>query len=572
MELLQTEKSRESARAIRPELVVILALACLTLATFWPVRNFDFINYDDDIYIVKNPHLADGLSWKGIRWALTADLTHPSPFVDYWQPVTLFSRMLDVQLFGMDPAGHHRMNLILHCLNVLILFMLLNDWTGALGRSAMVSALFAIHPLQVEPVAWVTARKDLLSCFFGLLALRAYKTSFEAPSSGSRISSPLLFGLACMSKPVWVTFPFLLMALDYWPLQRISQSGDWIKRLKEKRALFLLSAVFLFIPFIGQPKALSYASPLVVAANIPTRFVSYLAKFLFPLNLTLEGALIDTGLHFWRFWGAGIFLIGVTALTLKQAKRRPYLSVGWFWFLILLAPAIGSPWFDSRFMYPSLVGLALMGVWGVTEIAARWRYSKPVLGFLGAIPLSVGIFLTSSQVQNWKDSLSLFQHAVEVNPNNYKAHHQLCSAWIDRGDFDQARAHCLRAIQIKPDLVRSYYNLGFAAAKQEKAEEAIRYYRKALRIDPQYLEAHSNLGVLLASREAFDLAAHHFREALRLDPQSAETHNNLGLVLSRQEKWDEALIHLKEALRLDPKADYIRQNINLIESRRESSH
>lgn len=529
--------------------LIALLLVGIAVALFWPVARFNFVNYDDDKYVFQNPHIREGLSWKGIRWAFTADLVQDSLHADYWQPVTFLSRMIDIELYGLNPAGHHLMNLLLHLANIFLLFTLLSEMTGAVGQSALVAALFAVHPLQVEPVAWVTARKDLLATFFGLLTIRAYRDSLQSSSRGPNLKVFILFLLALMSKPVMVTLPFLMLLLDHWPLGR----EDGGKAVIEKWPLFLLSILFSLFPFIGQTEVLRHFSPAGVLSNIAFHYLRYLEKFFYPVRLAINTLLPETSFHPWRVSGATLFLIGFSIFVMGQARHRPYLGVGWFWYLGMLAPTIGLPRFEDRFIYLPMVGLALILVWGVSDLLATWHHRRAVLIFSAALFLSVLTSQAHTQVGYWRNSVSLFEHALEIYPkDNYIAHNQLCAAHLSRGDYEKAMAQCSEAAKSKPDAPEVQYNLALVLATQGKLEEAVRHYTEAIRLKPDYLAAHTNLGITLVRQGRRKEAIPHFLTALRLKPDSAEAHHNLGVALAGLGKMDEAMVHYKEALRLKP--------------------
>ena len=532
---------------------MILLLVALTLFVFRPVANHDFVNYDDDRYVVKNPYLYEGVSWRGIQWALTADLLKPSPYVDYWQPVTLLSRMVDIKLFGLNPRGHHVVNLILHTFNVILLFDLLWSLTGALGRSVFVAALFAIHPLQVEPVAWITARKDLLYLLFGLLSIKAY-------SERSRLAI-LFFLLSLMAKPMLVTLPLLLMLLDFWPLNRIT---DWKKNLISQWPFFAFSAIFSLIPLIGQSRALQILPLPLLLANLPMRYAGYLGKFFYPAQLAVYSPppVISISLGPWILIVS--LLIGVSIIAILNAKRLPYLAVGWFWFLISLLPTIGSDRFEDRFMYVPIVGLLLLGVWGISDFFARLRFQK-ILAVLTALVIFGFLTpITFAQVSYWQNSFTLFGRSLQVNPKNFLAQNQLCAAWLDRHDPKKAGPHCAAALKINPSSYQIHYNLALAEEEEGKMDEALRHYSETIRLNPQHFQAHSNIGVLLAKQGKLDEGIFHLKEALRLEPDSAEIHFNLANLLLKQHKTQEAIQHYKEALRLKPDSPSLRQFIGIL--------
>ena len=536
--------------------LALLILTLLALAVLWPLRNCDFVNYDDDRYIVNNPYLADGLSWKGIRWALSADLIHPSPNVDYWQPVTLFSRMMDVQLFGFDPSGHHRVNLILHVINGLLLFSLFYSLTGALVRSAVLAGLFLIHPLQVEAVAWVTARKDLLYVFFGLLALFAYKIFLKRPSPKQASWVIFLFVLSLMSKPMLITLPFLLLLMDYWKEGKIKIDAF-------KGLLLGISLIFSILPFRGQPQALSYFSPLALFLNIPVRYAAHLKKIFTPTSLAvyppLRNIIPSPGLVI----GTTIFLLLVTLAVIWQAKRRPYLAVGWFWFLIGLLPTVGSERFEDRCMYFPIIGFFLMTVWGVSEWMIKRNFSKPAFTVLILLIFFLIAPVTYAQTQYWKDSMTLFDRSLRVNPENFLAHNQLCAAWSDRREYDKALSHCIEALKIRPGLAEVHYNLGVAYAGKKEWKKAVENYELALSIKPRYAKAHNNLAAALIEVGQTEEALSHFNEALRLEPDSAEVRHNYGLLLMRTGKPEEAMSQFKQVIQLRPDSPVVYQSLGV---------
>ncbi len=541
-------------RRIRPFLILLI-LAGLTLFVFRSVKHFDFVNYDDDRYLVKNPYLYDGLSWKGVQWAFTADLVKPSPYVDYWQPVTLLSRMLDVQLFGLNAHGHHAVNLMLHTFNVILVFELLWSLTGALGRSFFVAALFALHPLQVEPVVWVTARKDLLCFLFGLLAVKAY-------TERSRFTL-FFFLLSLMSKPMLVTLPLLLILLDFWPLR---QNQSPAKSVLSKWPFLVLSAVFALIPLIGQPQALKKAPFELLIANIPIRYENFIEKFFYPAHLAVysPGTIV---ISLWPWIAASALLAVFTFFTVVKAKNAPYLAVGWFWYLISLLPIVGSDRFEDRFMYIPIVGLGIVLVWGLWDFLSRFRFQKIAVLFIALTGFGSFIPMTLAQIGTWKNSFTLFERSLEINPVNFIARNQLCAAWLDRREPQKAAPHCAEALKINSYAHEIHYNLALAEEQQGNIEDAIKQYEETLWLDPEHFQAHSNLGNLLAKQRRYEKAVGHFSEALRIEPESAEIHFNLANVLLDQKKNKEAIIHYEEALRLKPRSPSLHQFVGILLAR-----
>lgn len=527
-----------SPRSARPYLI-IFALVVLTLSVLGSVTRHDFVNYDDDRYIVKNPHLYDGVSWKGIRWALEANLTKPSVYVDYWQPVTLLSRMMDVRLFGLNAHGHHAVSLAIHLFNVILIFELLWSLTGAFGRSAVVAGLFAIHPLVIESVAWAAARKDLLCLLFGLLALKAY--------SEKSCLAPFLFILSLLSKPMLVTMPLLLILWNHWPLNQFRKEtilGTW--------PFWILSVIFSVTPFIGQPRAFQILPPEVFLANIPLRYITYLRKFFYPVDLAIYSPPLEIHLAFRSWFFAAVVLGALTAFVVLKAKKYPYLFAGWFWFLIALLPTLGSDRFEDRFMYVPMIGLLIAIVWGAWDLLSNFRFKKVLAALSVLVFFAVLTPLGRAQVGYWKNSFTVFERSLQVNPVNFMAQNQICAAWLDWHEPRKAASYCREALKLNPRSFQVHYNFALTMEGTGKTREAIRHYHETLQINPEYFQAHSNLGVVLTKQGRWEAASRHLSEAVRINPDSGEIHVNLANVLLKQGKTKEAIFHYAEALRLKP--------------------
>lgn len=545
-------------RIARPYLM-ILALTVLTLAVLGSVIHHDFVNYDDDRYIVKNHHLYNGLSWKGIRWALGADLTKPSEYVDYWQPVTLLSRMMDVQLFGLNARGHHTVSLALHLFNVILIFELLWSLTGALGRSAVVAAVFAIHPLMIEPMAWATARKDLLSLFFGLLTLKAY-------SEKSRLA-PFLFSLSLLAKPMLVTLPLLLILWNYWPLNQFRKEN-----MLGILPYGILSLIFGVVPFIGQPRALQILTHDIFLANIPLRYCTYLRKFFYPMDLAIYSPPVQLHLNIVASVLAALFILALSLFFILEIKKYPYLFVGWFWFLIALAPTWGSDRFEDRFMYVPITGLLITLVWGAWDFIWNLRWRKGLAGICALISFGTLTPLSLAQVSYWKNSFTLFEHSLQVNPHNFIAHNQLCAAWLDSHKPRKAASYCQKALELNPGAHQAHYNFALTMQAVGKTKETLEHYEEALRIKKDYFQAHSNLGVLLSKEGHLDEANRHLSEAVRIHPDSGEIRVNFANLLLKQGKKEEAILQYKEALRLKPNSPAMKKFVADLESAQKLSH
>ena len=541
--------------AQRRSFLIVLALAGLTLAAFWPVRQCGFVRYDDDWHITQNPHVANGLTPEGIRWAFSAGLTAHSPRAPHWQPLTFLSHMLDAQLYGLNPAGHHMTNLLLHTASVILLFFILQWLTGSAWRSGFVAALFAIHPLHVESVAWVSERKDVLSGLFWMLTLAAYVFYTKRPSRKRFLAVTLLFALGLMAKPMLVTLPLALLLLDFWPLGRCA--------ILEKMPLFIFSAASSAVTLVGQQSATAVAPleqlPLWTRlANVPIAYLRYIGKLFWPVNLAAFYPYPTAGPALVQAAGALAILVGFSFLAFRARHRAPYLAVGWFWYLLTLVPMIGLVQVGyqaiaDRYTYLPLIGLFLLLTWGIADLSSGWRHRKSFLACAAAILLAALAGRTWAQVGYWKDSIRLFEHAVETVPDNYMAHSQLCIVWTEKGDLAKAGPHCLEAVRLRPDWSEAHNSLGSFLQRRGKLEEAIAHYRQALRLKPDDIQACNNLGYALIRQGAPEEAAGPLLDALRLDPDFPEAHNNLGIALGMQGKYAQAAGHYRRAIQLKPR-------------------
>ena len=554
-------------------------LALTTLAVFLPVARQGFVNYDDSDYVSENAHVQSGLKWENVVWAFTTG--HASN----WHPLTWLSHMLDCQLFGSKAGPQHLVSVGFHIANTLLLFLLLRRMTGALWRSALVAALFALHPLHVESVAWVSERKDVLSAFFFLLTVGAYVRYAEVKSlMANKVQSPgagaprftlhasryyllslLLFALGLMSKPMLVTLPFVLLLLDYWPLQRFrpsalnSQPSTFFRLVAEKAPFVLLAAASSMVTFIVQRKGGAVSTALTFGeriANALVSYVRYIGKMFWPENLSI---LYPHPGH-WAAWqvmvSAGL-LLTVSAAVILMARKRPYLVVGWLWFCGALIPVIGLVQVGiqsmaDRYTYVPLIGLFIMLAWGIDELipVRPWRGNALAVG--AALLLAACACLTGRQIRFWRDSEALFRHAVQVTRNNYLAYNNLGFYLSGQGRTTEAMENYRLALKINPAYEDALNNLGYALAGQKKYAEAIPLYEAALRIKPMHAEVHNNLGNALSETGKIDDAIQHYLIALQQKPDHADAHNNLGIALAMKGKLDEAIPHFHEAIRCKP--------------------
>jgi len=562
-------------------ILICLVLVLATLAVYWQVKHFSFVNYDDQLFVEDNYHVQRGLTWENVAWAFT-DATKYS---GYWAPVTWLSFLIDYEINGKAAGGYHLTNVLFHAANTILLFFFLKQSTGSHWRSGFVAALFALHPLHVESVAWVTERKDVLSTFFWMLALICYGAYARNPGRKKMyLFVLLLFSFGLMAKPMLVTLPFVFLLLDYWPLSRVNFgrhpacAGSGGKRsaislIVEKTPFFLIVFQICVVTYIMQEIAGALAPldsyPISVRiANALVSYSYYILKTLWPVNLAVPYPHpgMPSG---WQIAGAVVFAGGISFLSIRLAQEKPWFLVGWFWYIGTLIPVIGLVQMGSygmadRYTYIPLIGLFIIIAWGVPELIANRPYKTMWLATLSTIILIILMAVTEKQVRLWENSFSLFKHAITVTSNNFVAHSNLGLALAGRGRIDDALHHYREAIRIQPNYSIAYNNLGVALAERGQAEDAIWNFRKALRLKPDYAQAHYNLGVALAKKGQTDDAIRSFLEALRFEPDSEETHNNLAIALYARGSVSLAIRHFELALEINPTSSVASNNLKNI--------
>ena len=546
-------------------------LVGLTLTAYSGVGHLQFVPLDDQGYVYENPHVTAGLTADGLRWALTTG------HLANWHPLTWLSHMLDVQLFGLDAGRHHLVSLALHTLNTLLLFVLLARTTGAVWRSVSVAALFAVHPLHVESVAWIAERKDVLSTFFWLLTMAAYVWYARAP--GLRRYAAVVAGLALglLCKPMLVTLPVVLLLFDVWPLGRISLIGipadhrhgearavrarTAVALIREKLPLFALAAVSGVVTILVQARGGAVGSldvlPIGVRiANALTSYVRYLLKTIWPVGLAAFYPHARS-VPLWQSVGALAILVAITWLVIRAARRQPALLVGWWWYLVALAPVIGviqvgTQSMADRYTYVPLIGVFVMIVWGIADGLAHLPGRRVVLAAAASVVIVASVAATRAQVEHWRDGWALWTHALEVTSNNERAQAAVGAMLGNQGRTDEAIAHFREAIRIDPTFGDAHNDLGLALNNLGRFDEAAEHLSLAVRLQPTSANAQDNLGVALAGQRKYAEAIPCYLEALRLDPARAATHRSLGLALMMFGRAGEAIDHYQEALRLKP--------------------
>jgi Tfp pilus assembly protein PilF len=549
------------------QLPVFLTLALLTLVVYLPVHKHEFVRYDDDVYVTNNPEVQSGLSWQGIKWAFVTD--HGAN----WHPLTWLSLMLDCWLFGVKPGPLHLVNVLFHIANMLLFFIVFNRMTKALWQSAFIAALFALHPLHVESVAWIAERKDVLSTLFWLLTMLAYVRYVERSSAGRYILALIFFALGLLAKPMLVTLPFVLLLLDYWPLDRFSNSRFSIRdSIIEKLPFFFLSILSSVITFLVQQKGGAVFSADIVPfnvrlANAICSYFVYIEKMFWPVRLAVLYPYSIHGISLVKVLLSATILVLVTVLVLYNYRRRKYLIVGWLWYLGTLVPVIGIVQvgvqaFADRYTYVPLTGLFIICAFASADLLKNVPFKKYILATSATIILLACTILTTVQLIYWKDSSLLFERALAVTENNVHILNNYGNALGAMGRHKEAAKVLEQAVRGLPDSYEIRNNYGKALQNLGKLDEAIEQYQIALKIEPTADFARYNLSVALAAKGNFDAAIEQCRIVLAARPDDAEMHTHLGILLQNQGKLDQAIESYKKALQINPKFQKARENLN----------
>jgi len=583
--------SRSSTAIVSRRLIlgICVFLIAITWLVFGQTLSHEFVNFDDHVYVYENPVITGGLTLPGIIWAFTHSHARN------WHPLTTISHMLDCQLFGLNAGGHHFTNVVLHTIAVVLLFLVLRQMTGGPSRtgsvwpSAFVAALFAIHPLHVESVAWISERKDVLSGVFFMLTLGAYVRYARRPSVARYIMMSILFACGLMSKPMLVTLPFVLLLLDYWPLgrgrgmeisgersevrrERSVVSGRWsvVRGLVvEKIPLLALSAASCLATLLGQRQAAGSIDQLPFAWRVNNAIVTcvaYIWQMLWPVKLAVFYPHPDNRLLLWQIFLALALLIAITVAVIASRQKRPYLMTGWLWYLGMLVPVIGLVQVGEqaradRYTYLPQVGLYLALTWTIVDLSASWRRRREILGVAAAVVITALTWRAWIQASYWKNSETLWTHTLAVTSDNDVAHNNLGFIFLRRGELDEAISHFQTALNIRANNPQTHYNLGSALVhnnlgnalvRKKLVDEAITHYEKAVELRPDYADGHYNLGSALLQEGRIDEAIAHWQKTLSLQPNDAEAHTTLGDALLRKGEIGEAITHYEKALEIAP--------------------
>jgi tetratricopeptide (TPR) repeat protein len=603
----KTSGSEASQHKNLTPVLICLALAILTIIAFWQIKESGFISLDDNIYVYENSYIQSGLNWGNIARAFSFELPEK---IGHWHPLTWLSLMLDYSLFGLNPMGYHLVNLLLHILYTVFLFLILRRMTRATWPSAFVAVLFAIHPLHVESVAWVTERKDVLSTFFWMLTLGAYNYYVQRRELKRYALVILFFALGLMSKPMLVTLPFVLLLLDFWPLERFSEGkpapqiqavvvkpevSDRKKKksrktenkkmevkqplmvrkpaepefqwsliyplLLEKVPLFVLAIISSVATYIAASSAgaISFFEvfPLDVRiGNAIVSYVIYIGKMILPVNLAVfyphPGNVV-----LWQVLGSAVILMAITFVVLWRVKKSPYLATGWLWYVGTLVPVIGivqagTQAMADRYTYISLIGLFIMVAWGVPDLLRKWNYRREILLTTSVLVILCLSILTWKQVGYWQNSLTLYDHALKVTENNWFIHNSRGVACYLLGDYHKAIEDYDRAIEIKPDFPSSHYNRCLANNGLGNYPQALEDCRRAIELKQDYVEAYDNRGIAYSGMGKYNEAIKDYGRAMELDPMYAKAYYNRGIAYNSVGNYRQAIVDYGRAIELMP--------------------
>lgn len=558
--------------------LICVFLAVSTLVVYWRVLYSDFVNLDDPMYVTENQFVNTGLSLENIEWAFSVGK------VAYWHPLTWLSHILDCQLFGLRPGLHHLTSVVIHIINSVLLFAVLKQMTGAVWRSGFVAAIFALHPINVDSVAWVAERKSVLSTLFWLATMLAY-TGYAQRGGLFRYSVTLiLFTMGLLAKPMLVTLPFVMLLMDWWPLGRFSgrkskkgsktqTTSDWktigLRLVWEKMPFFVLSAVSSYLSYLSVRRlGITISTKFVPIglriANALVSYISYIGQIVWPRKLAVFYPYPEK-IPLWESTGALVALILATIVLLWSLRKRPYLSVGWLWFVGTLIPVIGLvqaglwPALADRWAYVPMIGLAVAVVWGLGDIVAKLRLQKAAMLFAGVYVLTLPV-CTYLQTGLWQNSFTLFGRALSVTNDNYIAHLNFGNALIKDNKIDEAMQHYRTAIELRSEYADAHYNLGVAFSLKGKGKEAIEEYHTAIRLKDDHWKARFRLADALARAEQLDEAIAHYDKVIRLQPGNVEVYNNFALALVKKGRIDEAIEYYNKALAIKPDSTEILNN------------
>lgn len=552
---------------------IVLFLILSTLAVYAQVVTHEFIYFDDPEYLVNNTNIHYGINFHSIFWAFTT--FHASN----WHPLTWLSHLLDVQMFGLNPAGHLATNVVLHTANTVLLFLFLSRASGAIWRSAMVAVLFALHPLHVESVAWASERKDVLSAFFWMSTLYLYTRYAEQPGRIRYIMTVISMALGLMAKPMLVTLPIIMLLLDYWPLGRFASVPGGVgstrqhmwKLALEKVPFAALSALSCVVTLYAQSGAITPLKSAPILARIANAFVSYVLyiyKMVLPLNLSVLYQ-FNNNLPAWQTLGAVGTLTAASVVVYRQRLKRPYLMAGWLWYICSLVPVIGivkvgSQGMADRYSYIPLIGLFVMVVWGVADRSRKWAKGAVVCSTMAAVVSLTCAAAAWRQVTYWSDTTTLFTHVLATDKNNFMAYFCLGVELEKAGKLAEATAYYQKTISIAPWYSNPYCQLGNIYAREGKFAQALEMYDKAVAMEPDSFDSHTNRALFLSNQNRMDEAVEGYYRALTINPKSAVAYNNLGFAFQKLKRLDDAVTQYTNGLKIEPRSAMIHANLGTV--------
>ncbi|MEN6420446.1 MAG: tetratricopeptide repeat protein [Smithella sp.] len=545
--------------------VIVLMLIALTLCIYWPVQNYEFIRYDDNVYVTINKYVRSGITLDGVCWAFN------TTYAEFWHPLTWLSLMLDFQLFGMNAGGYHWTNVIIHVFNTVLLFFLFRNLTGAIWRSAFVAVLFAVHPINVESVAWVAERKNVLSTFFWLLTMLFYIRYVKQPNWKRYLPVFISFALGLMSKPMLITLPFVLLLIDYWPLDRtfINTQDEVAIRLTfkagkeklgfligEKIPLFILSAAFVFITaHASRSEKAIYFDFTQRISNIIFSYSMYVKKLFWPMDLSIHYRYLAVPV--WQICLSAAFLFMITIFVCKYFKKYPYLPVGWFWYLGTMVPVIGIVQISQhtmadRYAYVPFIGLFVIVAWGAEQISSKFIYLKKILIFISVLIIVLFIAATHHQIKLWTNTVTLFEDALKKDPNNYIANLVIAYELAIHGENEKALYYDDMALKSDPQSSVAYNHKGFVFIKMGNRYEALKNFEKAVQLDRRSVDANFGLGVIYLKDNNPEKAMEYLKKVIEINPDHMEALNYLGIALVKKGMIQEGILQFEKALHVNP--------------------
>jgi tetratricopeptide (TPR) repeat protein len=543
------------------KILLAAGVGAATITIYWQVGTFDFILFDDYGYITSNYFIQPGITWENVRWAFTTG------YVANWHPITWISHMLDYQWFGLDPGGHHLHSAVLHALTAVLLFLVMRRMTHQDFPSAFVALVFALHPLHVESVAWVSERKDVLSAFFWVLTMGAYAWYTERPNQRRYLFVLVAYAFGLLSKPMVVTLPFVLLLLDFWPLNRIATPFNWhsVRLLVLEKVPMILLAIASSIITLNVQHAAGAVSTLakltlgVRVSNALLAYAKYLLKTFWPADLAVFYPHSGGEISLLQVAGSGILVCAITVLCFhyRTLKRYPFLAVGWLWFVGTLVPVIGlvqvgAQAMADRYTYLPMIGIAIAVGWLTLDLSRQRPALKYVTGLL-FVGTSVGMaMVTNTQLKHWKDGESLFSHALRVTSDNWMAHYNLGAIYENRGELEKALYHFSKTVEIYPGVASAFYDLGKTQLRLGELGGAIDNLQRSLRMDSTIERAHLHLGEAYARRGELDSALRHFEKAFQFNRHYGEAHHNLALTLAGLGEFAKAIEYLHLGLEKMP--------------------